>query len=379
MKRFVAMIPARLGSQRVKKKNLRLLGDKPLIAHVIETAVASKAFDAIYINSEADIFGKVALEYGVKFYKRPPQLSTNNATNDQFALDFMNNVPCDVLVQLNPTSPFLSVEDIQRAKALFEEENYDTVLAVKEARIEGLHKGKAINYNPCEPMPPSQDLEPVTLFCNGILAWKTDVFKNNIKMLGCAVYGGKGKTGFCVLRGHSAIDIDDDEDFRFAELILEHRSKSHRQQPVYWDEVNRREHAERVVHEILKKDGVETNDLEDVNHEVTTIADLLAQGPSDRSWSKRIINSPSNCVTLIAQMPGEGNRLHYHNDWDEWWYILKGDWDWVIEGKTKRVREGDVVFIERNRLHKITAAGESQAVRMAVSRDLVAHIYPEEK
>ena len=78
-------------------------------------------------------------------------------------------------------------------------------------------------------------------------------------------------------------------------------------------------------------------------------------------------------------MPGEGNRLHYHNDWDEWWYILRGEWDWEIEGKIKRVKAGDVVFIDRNRLHKITAAGAAQAVRMAVSRDLVAHIYPEQE
>lgn len=378
MTRFVAMIPARLGSQRVKKKNLRLLGDKPLIAHVIEAALDSKEFDAIYINSEADIFEKVAEEYGVQFYKRPAELSTNSATNDQFALDFMNHLPCDVLVQLNPTSPFLSVEDIRKAKAMFEKESCDAVLAVKESRVEGLYKNKPINYNPCEPMPPSQDLEPIYTFCNGILAWKTDIFRKNIETLGSAVYGGKGKTGFCLLAGHSTIDIDNDEDFHFAELVWEHRCRPHSVEATYWNETTQKEHAERVVSDILKKDGVQKNDLEDVNYEVTTITDLLAQGPSNQSWSKRIINSPSNCVTLIAQMPGEGNRLHYHNDWDEWWYILKGEWDWMIEGKVQKVKEGDVVFIERNRLHKITAAGQTQAVRMAVSRDLVAHIYPKE-
>ena len=41
MSRLVAMIPARLGSKRVAKKNLRMLGDKPLVAHIIETALAS--------------------------------------------------------------------------------------------------------------------------------------------------------------------------------------------------------------------------------------------------------------------------------------------------------------------------------------------------
>ena len=39
---------------------------------------------------------------------------------------------------------------------------------------------------------------------------------------------------------------------------------------------------------------------------------------SDVSWSQTLINSPSTCATLIAQMPGEGNRMHYHYNWDEW-------------------------------------------------------------
>ena len=93
------------------------------------------------------------------------------------------------------------------------------------------------------------------------------------------------------------------------------------------------------------------------------------------SWSRRIINSPSNCVTLISQMPGEGNRRHYHSDWDEWWLILEGEWEYEVDGKESLVREGDVVFIQRGRLHKVTAMGGSRAIRMAVSRDDVAHIY----
>src|SRR5437868_3566777 len=104
MPRYIAMIPARLGSKRIKKKNLRMLGDKPLIAHVIETACNSE-FDDVYVNSEASELEAVAMQYGAKFYKRRAQLASDEATNDQFALDFMNAVSCDVLVQINPTSP----------------------------------------------------------------------------------------------------------------------------------------------------------------------------------------------------------------------------------------------------------------------------------
>ena len=67
--KVIAMIPARLGSKRVKNKNLRLLGNKPLISHVIETAKDSNIFDDIYINSESEIFENIANQYNIKFYK----------------------------------------------------------------------------------------------------------------------------------------------------------------------------------------------------------------------------------------------------------------------------------------------------------------------
>ena len=47
----------------------------------------------------------------------------------------------------------------------------------------------------------------------------------------------------------------------------------------------------------------------------------------------------------------------------------------TVDGKTMNVKEGDIVFIERNKRHKITAAGNQQAIRLAVSRDDVDHIY----
>ena len=75
--KVIAMIPARLGSKRVKNKNLRLLGGKPLIAHVIETVKETNIFDEIYINSESDVFKQIADSYGINFYKRPSELSTD--------------------------------------------------------------------------------------------------------------------------------------------------------------------------------------------------------------------------------------------------------------------------------------------------------------
>ena len=98
------MIPARLGSQRVKCKNIRYLKDKPLIQYVIDAVKKLKIFDKIYINSEDEIFKNIATKNKINFYKRNIKLASNKATNDDFALDFIKNVKCDYLIQILPTA-----------------------------------------------------------------------------------------------------------------------------------------------------------------------------------------------------------------------------------------------------------------------------------
>ena len=134
-------------------------------------------------------------------------------------------------------------------------------------------------------------------------------------------------------------------------------------------------HVEVDVPLILKKDGVEHNDLFDSNKEIVNLNEILRKKSATSSWSKRVIDTDSNSMTIIAQMPGEGNRRHYHPDWNEWWYIVQGEWEWEIEGEIKRIKTGDIVMMEKRRVHKITAVGDKMAIRMAVSRSDVEHIY----
>lgn len=129
------------------------------------------------------------------------------------------------------------------------------------------------------------------------------------------------------------------------------------------------------VPSILKKDGVQHSNLFSANQEVIGLEEILGQAP-DCSWTHRVVNTENNSATIICQYPGEGNREHYHPDWNEWWFILEGQWEWKIEGETKIVSAGDFVFIEKNKVHKITAVGDKRAIRLAVSREDVEHVYP---
>lgn len=217
--KIYAMIPCRLGSKRIPKKNLRLLGSKTLSQWVASTAKETGMFDEIYINSESEIFENVASQVGVKFYKRPDEFATDTATNDEFALDFMNAFDFDVLIQINPTSPFLSKEDIINFVNEFKTNNLQTLHTVKNEKIEGLYDGKPLNFDPLKPMPPSQLLTPVQLFSSSIMAWDVKKFRENMNKFNCAVYGGDGSIGYFPLSGFSSLDIDNEIDFKMAEII----------------------------------------------------------------------------------------------------------------------------------------------------------------
>ena len=375
--KIVAMIPARLGSTRVKNKNLRLINKKPLIQYIINSALKSEYLNDIYINSEAPIFKGIADHNNIHFYQRANELASDTATNDDFALDFMENVNCDILIQLLPTSPFLKSEEIDEFINKMIDQDFDTLISVSDIKIESIFKNKPINFEQKKQTPPSQLLEPVKAYACGIMGWKSDNFKQNIHKHGAAYHGGNGKIGFFDLKGFSTVDIDNEEDFILAEAI----SKSQNikiSEPAYYDP-EEEEIFDANVARILEGDGVLTNSQDSFNLEKVSIGALIKKYGRSKAWSHTVINSPSNSATLIAQLPGEGNRMHYHHDWDEWWYIIEGTWEWLIEGKVKRINAGEVIFIERNRKHQITACGNKMAIRLAVSRYDVDHVYTSSK
>ena len=371
--KIVAMVPARMGSKRIKSKNLRFLDGKPLIEHVLGTLSRVQVFDEIYINSEDEVFSEIADKYGINYYKRPDYLSSDEATNDEFTHEFLSNIDCDILIQVLPTSPFITQKEIESFVNIMTSGDLDTLVSVEHQQIACLYQGSAINFDNLKKNPPSQTMTPVMSYATALMGWRSSKFLENIENHGVAYHGGLGKTDFFELKGYSTIDIDNEEDFSLAEAasIALKRSKI---VPRYYGQKNS-ETSEVDVPSILAKDGVKVNDLFDVNNEVVALSDILESMPKDVSWSKRVIDTDSNSMTIICQMPGEGNRRHHHPDWNEWWYIVEGEWEWEIEGEFKKIVQGEIVFMKKNRKHKITASGFNRAIRMAVSRADVAHVY----
>ena len=375
--KIVGMIPARLGSTRVVNKNLRILGDKPLVQHVVDAASNASLLDSIYINSEGGVFREIAESSGVNFYQRSDELASNSATNDDFVLDFINKIDCDLIIQILPTSPFLTSDEIDNFIQGMLKEKSDTYISVSNVQIECLFKDSPVNFIQKEQTPPSQDLDPVKAYACGLMGWSVDNFRSNMAKYSAAYHGGDGKVGFYTLSGYSTVDIDNEEDFLLAEAILLSQ-KSGNQEPQYYSSNKLGSIADADVKRILSGDGVNINNQDESNKEKIVLSDILKRYGKNSSWSHTVINSPSNSATLIAQLPGEGNRMHFHPEWDEWWYIVEGQWNWNVDGEDKTIKEGEIVFIERGRKHQITASGQDMAIRLAVSRYDVDHVYDEE-
>ena len=374
--KIVAMIPARLGSKRIIKKNLRLLNGKPLVSYIIESAIGSNAFDEIYLNSESEIFKEIADHHGVKFYKRNNSLATDSANNEDFLTDFLENIECDYLIQLLPTSPLINNDEIKSFVEHLHGGECDTLVSVNNHQIACMYKGKPVNFSLTETHKSSQTMTPNQSYTTVLMGWKRGIYLENIKNLGCGYHGGKGKTEYFELKGLANIDIDNEEDFQLAEVAIKLRDGNNQFQKMYYDEIKDCR-IEVDVPSILQNDGVMINDFKNENKNIINLNDLLNNAPQDSSWSMRLINTENNSMTLIGQLPGEGNRLHYHPNWNEWWYIVKGSWKFEIDGEEKIINENDIVIIEKGKRHRITAVGAKMAIRMAVSRHDVDHVYPE--
>jgi pseudaminic acid cytidylyltransferase len=117
---IVAVIPARGGSKRIPRKNVRPFAGKPIIAYSIAAAKASGLFDQIIVSTDDAEIGSVARSFGAESpFVRPAALSDDYAdTNAVIAhtLEWLtkNGQPADVACGIYATAPFVTAADLQR-------------------------------------------------------------------------------------------------------------------------------------------------------------------------------------------------------------------------------------------------------------------------
>ncbi len=213
----IAMIPARMGSQRLKQKNLQKVGGIPLITRAIRKCLAAKVFDEVWVNSEHPTFGEIAAQEGVHFHRRPAELASNTATSEQFVYEFIKSHPCDYLFQVHSIAPLLTAGEVARFGKYMLDSDYDVLLSVVDEQIECAIQRKPINFS-FDEKTNSQDLIPVQRIIWSITGWRTAPYTQAFEAGRCATYAGK--VGYYPLDRAAGHVIKTEYDLRLAEAML---------------------------------------------------------------------------------------------------------------------------------------------------------------
>jgi CMP-N-acetylneuraminic acid synthetase len=154
----VVAIPARGGSKRIPCKNLQYVGNLPLIAYTINTAL-NLGIAGIYVTTDSEDIAQISQNLGASIINRPPELASDTATDLDWLKHLireiwkMNGIYPENIVLLRPTSPLRCVWTVNEALSVFNEEN--SSLRSVEPISEALEKHFRIKDNllqPCFPM-----------------------------------------------------------------------------------------------------------------------------------------------------------------------------------------------------------------------------------
>lgn len=218
---IISIIPARGGSKGVPKKNTKKFLDKPLIAHSIEYSLSSKLVTETYVTTDDSEIKSISEKYNAKVIDRPKIISGDEATTESAIEHAMQNINIDpeIIILLQPTSPFRPKNSLDKAINHFIKNSYDSLLSLSPTHnfIWNVSNGIAKpNYDFLN-RPRRQDLKinDINFIENGSLyIFKKSNFKKYKNRLG-------GKIGYIIFDEQYSKEIDTKLDF----FILEEISK----------------------------------------------------------------------------------------------------------------------------------------------------------
>ena len=124
---ILGLIPARGGSSGVPGKNIKMINGKPLIVWTIEKALQSKKIDKVIVSTDSEDIAEISRNAGAIVLKRPDKLATDTASTQDVMVHALQNYPADILVLLQPTSPYRSKGLIDDCIEEFIEGDYDSL------------------------------------------------------------------------------------------------------------------------------------------------------------------------------------------------------------------------------------------------------------
>lgn len=217
--KILVVIPARGGSKGIPRKNIRMMNDKPLIAHTINHANSSEYIDNVVVSTDDDEIKFIAEKFGADVIKRSKELAEDNVPLDPVIYDATIkqeekfNTVYDFVITLQPTSPLLKTSTLNKAIEKLCEGN-DTVISVVDDRhLSWGYDTEDDKFYPLYSKRVNRQYLPKQYRETGsIFATKREFLKEDSRL-------GE-KIDLIPVSPHESIDIDNYEDWWVAERLL---------------------------------------------------------------------------------------------------------------------------------------------------------------
>ena len=221
--KIILHIPAREGSNRVPRKNMRKMNDKPMIAYSVEASIKSNITSNLYVNTDSSEIIKYIKEsyHEFKIYKRDKNLANDKASSEDFNLDIIEKLDPDTLIMINPVCPLVEPSDIKNAVQYYSNSECDTLITSNSTNMQTFCEGEPINININEQLAPSQSNKLVTTLNWAITIWDAKSFKSRMKNDGFASLGKK-RVLFDISQINS-FKVSEEKDFLFVEKLIQSR------------------------------------------------------------------------------------------------------------------------------------------------------------
>lgn len=222
MKR-IAIIPARGGSKRIPRKNIKDFLGKPVIAYTIQAALETPLFDEVMVSTDDEEIAEVARQYGAE---TPFLRSAKNADDFASTVDVLSEVLKSYRLRgyefnegccIYATAPFITVEKLKAAHSLFREGEFDTVFTATRfsypiQRALRLKKGGRVEmFWPENQSKRSQDLEPAYHDAGQFYWFRPEVLAGEKQLF-------TSKSAILEVPQAEVQDIDEPEDWGLAEM-----------------------------------------------------------------------------------------------------------------------------------------------------------------
>ena len=219
---ILVVIPARGGSKRIPRKNLRLLGHKPLLYYSINNALKSKFEIDVFVSSEDDEILNTAVKFGAKTHKRNENIANDKTTLDPVIYDCylhaknIEEKEYHIIATMQPTSPLLLTKSLDKAiQKIINDNEIDTIIAAKDATHLSWKKENDKYLPNYTERVNRQYLTPEFIETGAFLITRNDIISENNRI-------GKN-VDLALLSGGEKIDIDTYEDWNLCEYYLKRK------------------------------------------------------------------------------------------------------------------------------------------------------------